>query len=130
MNSSYWIAEGLLLWNSGWLMSRSYLRYQGIQSVLWPVTLVVRAIARDPLRDPAPQIADKARIAELEKELGIGQERPQRPSLAVDRLAVLEQPQERPRTRSGRSLARTEPEAQEGAFDSLERWKNAFDGFQ
>lgn len=72
MNVTFLIAEGCSLANCGWAFSRLYLRYRGIQALLWPVTLTVRAVAGDPLRDPEPlQLKSPEEIRALEKELGI-----------------------------------------------------------
>lgn len=73
MNLPLWIAEADIFWLLGLNYVHQKLRWRGIQAVLWPVTLVVRAIARDPFRDPAPLIADPEKIRKLETELGLAQ---------------------------------------------------------
>jgi hypothetical protein len=74
MNVSFWIPEVWLLWFSGSMWAKFLGRWRGIQAALWPVTLVVRAIARDPFRDPRPPKKlqpDYDKIHDLERELGM-----------------------------------------------------------
>lgn len=70
-NLAFWIPETYLLWFIGFGFAKGPLGWRGVQAVLWPVTFVVRAIARDPLRDPKPLRADYRKIDELEKDLGL-----------------------------------------------------------
>lgn len=138
MRIYFWIAEGLCFYNLGWIFSRVVLNYRGIQSVLWPVTLGVRAIARDSFRDPKPEIANPQRVKELEEELGIGQEG--REALRKAAYGHLTAPQgpaapkgpagqkgpDAPKGPAGRSWAtagHTEP-------DGEDKWMDAFGGFQ
>lgn len=74
MNVFFWIPEIWLLWFSGSMWAKFLGRWRGIQAALWPVTLVVRAIARDPFRDPKPPKKlkpDYDKIFDLERELGM-----------------------------------------------------------
>lgn len=74
MNLAFWIPETYLLWFGGFGLTKGLLRWRGIQAVLWPVTLVVRAIARDPLHDPKPPkklTPDYDKIHDLEQALGM-----------------------------------------------------------
>lgn len=71
MGPAFWISETYLLAFSGSTGAKMIFRWTGIQAWLWPVTFVVRVIARDPLRDPKPVRPDYTKIHALECELGM-----------------------------------------------------------
>lgn len=136
MNVSFWIPEIWLLWFSGSMWAKLLGRWRGIQAALWPVTLVVRAIARDPLRDPKPPkklTPDYDKIHDLERELGMMDTITFREALGLrDGLKTIPADHELTRSMQIRLELANEAEEVRSAAENLEsqfpdsyiRWRN------